>query len=231
MTHRRAGRRPPAAGHRQGDRLPAARGRVRHDQPDRAAARLRAPPADGALRAAAARARRLEKLPIAGGAINVYVRAICGRSRRRRPRRRGRARCPSAARRPAAGGGPALAADGGGGSRRRRSAASPADGALADFRGVAPPSQSFAGGRQAAMSVALGADRAAQMDMVRADGRPRFVLFFVAPGARRAVPRDAAAVPKSARARVQAQSRRGRRGVTCCSCSRSWCSASRSRAP
>ena len=134
----RARRRPPAAGYRQGDRLHPARGRVRHHQPDRAAAGLRAPPADRALRAAAAGARP------AGEAADrrrrdqrLRARAACARRARQR-RRRGRA----AARARRSGRGCRLAGVGAG-----EPAPSP-PAAFADFRGVAPAVQSFAAGRR-----------------------------------------------------------------------------------
>ena len=76
VTHRRARRRPPAARDGQGHRVPAARGRVRDDQPDRPAAvyeRHRLIVRSEPLLLARG---RLEKLPIAGGAINVFVRAL-----------------------------------------------------------------------------------------------------------------------------------------------------------
>jgi error-prone DNA polymerase len=77
---------------------------------------------------------KLEKLPIAGGAINVYVREL-----------RALAEPGSAAAEvvplPVPEAAPALAAVGAGEE-------APADGALADFRGVAPAVQSFAAGRR-----------------------------------------------------------------------------------
>ena len=84
---------------------------------------------------------RLEKLPIAGGAINVYVRdlralaapAAGGAEIVPLPDRGEPAAAPEAV--------PALAAVGAAGE-------APADGALADFRGVAPAVQSFAAGRR-----------------------------------------------------------------------------------
>ncbi len=84
---------------------------------------------------------RLEKLPIAGGAINVYVRGLRalaapgagGADVVPLPDRSAPAAAPEAV--------PALAAVGAAGE-------APADGALADFRGVAPAVQSFAAGRR-----------------------------------------------------------------------------------
>ena len=84
---------------------------------------------------------RLEKLSIAGGAINVYVRdlralgapAVGGGDVVALPDRSQPAAVPEAV--------PALAAVG-------ACAEVPADGALADFRGVAPAVQSFAAGRR-----------------------------------------------------------------------------------
>jgi error-prone DNA polymerase len=84
---------------------------------------------------------RLEKLPIAGGAINVYVRELqalaapggSGADVVPLPERSAPAVVPEAV--------PALAAVGAGGEVA-------ADGALADFRGVAPAVQSFAAGRR-----------------------------------------------------------------------------------
>jgi error-prone DNA polymerase len=84
---------------------------------------------------------RLEKLPIAGGAINVYVRDLralaapggAGGEVVALPDRSAPEAAPV--------GMPALAAVGAG-------AEVPADGALADFRGVAPAVQSFAAGRR-----------------------------------------------------------------------------------
>ncbi len=84
---------------------------------------------------------RLEKLPIAGGAINVYVRdlrplaapATGGAEVVPLPDRTSPAMAPEPV--------PALAAVGAGDEV-------PADGALADFRGVAPAVQSFAAGRR-----------------------------------------------------------------------------------
>ena len=110
----RAGGRAAAAGHRQGDRLPAARGRVRHDQPDRAAAGLRAPPADRALRAAAARARAAGEAGHRGRRperLRALRRAALGAGHR--GRRPGRAARPRGAAGRAAAGGAA-------GARRRR---------------------------------------------------------------------------------------------------------------
>jgi len=72
---------------------------------------------------------RLEKLPIAGGALNVYVRALQALDA---PTSAGAEIVPLPAR-----GAPAAAP-----------AEAPADGALADFRGVAPAVQSFAAGRR-----------------------------------------------------------------------------------
>jgi error-prone DNA polymerase len=84
---------------------------------------------------------RLEKLPIAGGAINVYVRdlrplaapAAGGAEVVPLPDRTSPAMAPEPV--------PALAAAGAGDEV-------PDDGALADFRGVAPAVQSFAAGRR-----------------------------------------------------------------------------------
>ena len=84
---------------------------------------------------------RLERLPIAGGAINVYVRALRalaapatgGADVVPLPDRGAPVAAPEAV--------PALAAVGADGEV-------PADGALADFRGVAPAVQSFAAGRR-----------------------------------------------------------------------------------
>ena len=77
---------------------------------------------------------KLEKLPIAGGALNVYVarriEPLVGAGRRGR---RGRRAAERSAARAAAGAA----------SERGRG-----DGALADFRGVAPAVQSFAAGRR-----------------------------------------------------------------------------------
>ena len=83
---------------------------------------------------------RLEKLPIAGGAINIYVRGLRaldapgagGAEVVPLPDRSAPPAAPEAL--------PALAAVGAG--------EAPADGALADFRGVAPAVQSFAAGRR-----------------------------------------------------------------------------------
>ena len=77
---------------------------------------------------------RLEKLPIAGGAINVYVRELRALGE---PGSDGADVVPLHDR-----GAPALAAVGAGEED------AVADGALADFRGVAPPVQSFAAGRR-----------------------------------------------------------------------------------
>ena len=71
---------------------------------------------------------KLEKLPIAGGALNVYARAIEPLS------------APSAAVAEVV----ALSER----ARARPPEEVPADGALADFRGVAPAVQSFAAGRR-----------------------------------------------------------------------------------
>ena len=135
--HRRARHRPPAAGHRQGHRLPPARGRARDDQPDRPARRLRAPPAHGALRAAAARPGRLEKL--AGGRRSdqrVRPRRCAASTRRARPAAASSS-CPRAVGR--AGSPP---------SRWRRGRPARGRAVGRDFRGVAPAVQSFAAGRR-----------------------------------------------------------------------------------
>jgi error-prone DNA polymerase len=84
---------------------------------------------------------KLERLPIAGGAINVYVRELRALGQPGSatadvvplPDRAAPAAAPEAA--------PAFAAVGAGPEE-------PADGALADFRGVAPAVQSFAAGRR-----------------------------------------------------------------------------------
>jgi error-prone DNA polymerase len=83
---------------------------------------------------------KLEKLPMAGGALNVYVRGLRplaapglrGADVVPLPDRTAPAAAPESV--PAA----AAAADG----------EAPTDGAMADFRGVAPPVQSFAAGRR-----------------------------------------------------------------------------------
>jgi error-prone DNA polymerase len=92
---------------------------------------------------------RLEKLPIAGGAINVYVRdlralavpASGGAEVVPLPDRASPATAIEAVPALVPEAVPALAAVGAGGEL-------PADGALADFRGVAPAVQSFAAGRR-----------------------------------------------------------------------------------
>ena len=82
---------------------------------------------------------RLERLPIAGGAINVFVKRLAAARRARRGRGGRSSRC--AERR-------------GGGSRARARRRRPRGrrgrptGELADFRGVAPAVQSFASGRR-----------------------------------------------------------------------------------
>ena len=83
---------------------------------------------------------RLERLPIAGGAINVYVRDLRALAAPGADvaevvplPERGAPASPEAV--------PALAAVGSGGEP-------PSDGAMADFRGVAPAVQSFASGRR-----------------------------------------------------------------------------------
>ena len=74
---------------------------------------------------------RLEKLPIAGGAINVYVRSL------------------EALNAPAAVGADVIAlADRAAPARPADREEAPGEGVLADFRGVAPAVQSFAAGRR-----------------------------------------------------------------------------------
>jgi error-prone DNA polymerase len=90
---------------------------------------------------------RLEKLPAAGGALNVYVRALqalaapgsAGGAVVALPDRPAPAETPEAV--------PALTAVGAG-TGTAPSGEAPADGVLADFRGVAPAVQSFAAGRR-----------------------------------------------------------------------------------
>ena len=132
---RRARRRPPAAGDREGDRLPAARGRVRDDQPDRPARPSTSATASpcGPSRCCSPRGR-LEKLPI-GRRRAQHLRARAAAARGAERARRRRSRCRASARRRA-------------GGARRRARREAADGALADFRGVAPAVQSFAAGRR-----------------------------------------------------------------------------------
>ena len=84
---------------------------------------------------------RLEKLPIAGGAINVYVRELRALAA---PGTGGAEVVPLPDR-----GAPEAAPEAVPAARGRRGGRrGAADGALADFRGVAPAVQSFAAGRR-----------------------------------------------------------------------------------
>ena len=143
---------------------------------------------------------RLEKLPIAGGAINVYVREL------------------RALAEPGSGGAEVVPLPERGAPAPCRGEPAPAPWAgeappttQADFRGVAPAVQSFAAGRRRDRAVRTDAPRkrirSARWPYSRSccsSSCSRWASFFV----------GMAGGPKGARQRIQTQTRRGRRGAT-----------------